>query len=132
MSFILILLFLDRSSVTLESQKLHIIEKWRRLDIVGAAILSGGLCCLLLALQWAGDRYPWRSPQVIGLFTGSGLILVLFFVIQWRLGRDSTIPLHVLSQRSVLSGSAFELFINMSNYTVPFRLSRFCSSATYL
>ena len=118
MSFFLILLFLDLNGVTMEDRKLPIRVKLRRLDLVGAAILICGLCCLLLALQWGGTSLPWRSSRVIGLLTGSGLILVCFFLLQWKLGDDSTMPLHVLFQRSVAFGSGFELFLNMSNYAV--------------
>ena len=99
-------------------QKLPIRIKLRRLDLVGAVILISALCCLLLALQWGGISLPWRSPRVIGLLTGSGLILICFFLLQWKLGDDGTMPLHVLYQRSIAFGSAFELFVNMSNYTV--------------
>lgn len=117
-SFFLILLFLDLNGVSMKDRKLPIRVKLRRLDLVGAAILICGLCCLLLALQWGGTSVPWRSSRIIGLLIGSGLILICFFLLQWRLGDDSTMPLPVLFQRSVAFGSGFELFLNMSNYTV--------------
>ena len=128
-SFILILLFLDLKGVTVEDRMLPIRVKLRRLDLVGAAILISCLCCLLLALQWGGTSLPWRSSRIIGLLTGSGLILVCFFLLQWKLGNDSTMPLHVLFQRSVAFGSGFELFINMSNYTVQSLRSRLAASS---
>ena len=96
--------------------------KIRRLDLLGATILIAGLCCLLLALQWGGTQFSWRSARIIGLLVGSGLILILFFVIQWWLGEDSTMPLHVLCQRSVAFGSGFELLVNMSNYAIGYYL----------
>ncbi len=117
-SFILILIFLNLEGAIMPEQKLPMKTKLRRLDLIGAAFLISALCCLLLALQWGGISLPWRSSRVIGLLTGSGLILVCFFLLQWKLGDDGTMPLHVLYQRSIAFGSAFELFVNMSNYTV--------------
>ena len=117
-SFFLILLFLDLNGVTMEDRNLPIRVKLRRLDLVGAAILICALCCLLLALQWGGTSVPWRSSRIIGLLIGSGLILICFFLLQWRLSDDGTMPLPVLFQRSVAFGSGFELFLNISNYTV--------------
>ncbi len=37
---------------------------WRglkRLDFVGAALVLTLITCLLLALQWGGNEYPWTS-----------------------------------------------------------------------
>lgn len=117
-SFILILVFLSRKDMTANEQKIPIKAKLRRLDLGGAAILISGLCCLLLALQWGGTTLPWRSARIVGLCTASGIIIILFFLLQWRLGDDSTMPLHVLFQRSIAVGSCFELLINMCNYAV--------------
>ena len=118
MSLVLIMLSLDLKGVTTDDRKLPLRVKTRRLDLLGAAILVSGLCCLLLALQWGGTSLPWRSSRIIGLLTGTGLILICFFLLQWKIGDNATMPLHVLFQRSVAFGSGFELFVNMSNYAV--------------
>ena len=117
-SLVLIMLSLDLKGVTTDDRKLSLRVKTRRLDLLGAAILVSGLCCLLLALQWGGTSLPWRSSRIIGLLTGTGLILICFFLLQWKIGDNATMPLHVLSQRSIAFGSGFELFVNMSNYAV--------------
>ena len=38
-----------------------------KIDYLGIALLLGTVTPLLLALSWAGSRYDWVSPQVIGL-----------------------------------------------------------------
>src|SRR6202035_4836148 len=43
-------------------------ERWHELDIAGAALMMASAIALLLALTWGGTRYPWVSPQVLGLF----------------------------------------------------------------
>jgi hypothetical protein len=81
--------------------------KLRRLDYVGATLIFGAICCLLLAIQWGGTTYAWSSSRIIGLFVGLGVLLTTFTVLQWRLGDGATIPFRILGQRSVLMGSLF-------------------------
>src|SRR3954447_15015052 len=37
-----------------------------RVDWLGAAVLTIGVSCILLACAWGGTTYAWDSPQVIG------------------------------------------------------------------
>jgi len=36
-----------------------------QLDFFGTAAFVPGIVCLLLALQWGGFDYPWRSARII-------------------------------------------------------------------
>jgi EmrB/QacA subfamily drug resistance transporter len=49
-----------------------------KVDYLGAALLCAWVVPMLLAFSWAGDRYPWLSPEVIGFFVWSGLALAAF------------------------------------------------------
>lgn len=51
-----------------------------KIDYLGSALLIAWTVPLLLALTWGGNQYAWDSWQVIGLFVGSAVALVLFFV----------------------------------------------------
>src|SRR5919198_3724077 len=51
------------------------IKTASRLDIPGAALLSGGLVCLLVALT-EGESWGWTSGGVLGLAAGAVLLLV--------------------------------------------------------
>src|SRR5262249_28048051 len=42
------------------------------LDYRGVVLLLASIVPLLLAFSWAGSRYDWLSPQVIGFFTWAG------------------------------------------------------------
>lgn len=95
------------------------------MDGLGAVSLIGGITCLLLALQWGGQTSPWRSSKIIGLFTGSAVLLILFGLLQWRLGEYATIPLRILGQRSILMGSIFIALLDMTAYTVSGILPRY-------
>ena len=93
-------------------------QKLKQLDIIGMTLIIASICCLLLAMQWGGEKLPWNSSKVIGLFVGSGLMLILFFIVQWRLGDDATLPLSILKQRSIFSGAWYLFFLAMPTYVV--------------
>lgn len=64
------------------------------------------------------EKYSWQSSELIGLFVGAGLLLVLFILLQIKVGENATIPLRILWQRSVLMGSCYIFFVNMANFLV--------------
>jgi EmrB/QacA subfamily drug resistance transporter len=76
-----------------------------RLDIPGAALLLAGVVPLLLAFSWAGSRYDWISPQVIGLFVWAIAALAAFCYVETRT-EQPLLPLSLFKNRvfSVASG----------------------------
>jgi hypothetical protein len=58
------------------------MDKLRRCDPIGAALLITCLVLLFLALEWGGSVLPYSSPQVWGCFLGSGMIGIGFAVSQ--------------------------------------------------
>lgn len=109
-------------------------DKLKRLDPAGVVLLLGSVSCLLVALQWGGDKYPWHSSQVIGLFIGFGLLLIIFGGVQWYMDEAATIPLRLLSQRNVLFGSLASCLMSMSAntklYYMPFFFQAVLGSST--
>lgn len=55
-----------------------------RLDLLGAALLIAGTCCLLLTLGWGGNAYAWSSPPVLGLGTATLAAFVLLAIVERR------------------------------------------------
>lgn len=75
-----------------------------KLDAIGAALMMLAAVSLLLALSSGGARYPWASPQIIGLVAASALLWALF---AWRLMRaqEPFLPLNVLGNKVVRSAA---------------------------
>lgn len=71
-------------------------------DYVGTALLVGGTVCILLAVSWGGNDFPWRDARVIGTFVGGGVILTLFGISQ-HVVRDPLIPPMAVQSRAVLT-----------------------------
>jgi EmrB/QacA subfamily drug resistance transporter len=72
-----------------------------KLDFLGAALLSASSVMALLALVWAGDKYAWGSSQIIGLLSGSVVVLG-FFIWQEARHPEPILPLHLFRNRVFL------------------------------
>lgn len=106
-------------------------EKLARMDTIGTILLVASVVCLLIALQWGGITYPWKSSKVIGLFIGAGLLFTVFVGLQWRLGERATIPLRILRQRSVIMGAWFLFFLSVPVYVVRLQVGIYTLGPCY-
>ncbi len=76
-----------------------------RFDVPGAALILASVVPLLLAFSWAGSRYDWLSPEVLGLFACAALGLAAFCYVETRV-EQPLLPLSLFKNRifSVSSG----------------------------
>lgn len=76
------------------------------IDWLGAGLLVAGVSCLLLALSWGGNEYPWGSGVIIGLFV-AGAVLAVLFVLQEARVAEPILPLRLFrSATFALANSA--------------------------
>jgi len=67
-------------------------------DYRGIALLCATVVPLLMAFSWAGDRYEWLSPQVIGFFGWAIAGLALFTYFEMR-SEEPILPMHLFKNR---------------------------------
>ena len=84
-------------------------ERKHKLDILGAVLMMASAVLLLLALTWGGTRFPWGSPQIIGMIIAAGFVSLAF---GWHLARSDEpfLPLSVLANPVMLMGTAANSF----------------------
>jgi len=104
---VLVLLVILKPPPTKNSDSLR--EQFKKLDPWGTAVFLPGVICLILALEWGGTTYPWSNPRIIALFILGGLLLIIFIVIQFKSGDYATVPIRIISQRSVASGFFYSI-----------------------
>ncbi|GKZ38418.1 hypothetical protein AbraIFM66950_010607 [Aspergillus brasiliensis] len=97
-------------------------EKIKQFDIPGIVLLVPGIVCLLLALQWGGQIYPWNNGRVIALLTLAGILLIGFSAVQVLLPKTATLPPRIIKQRSVAAACWTTLTINCGNYIIIYFL----------
>lgn len=93
-------------------------ERLEQLDYIGPSLFIPANICLVLALQWGGSTYPWTSPTILGLFSGFAIIIPIWLYSQFRLGEKATIPLRIMTSRTMIYSSIFG-FLTTSAFTIP-------------
>jgi EmrB/QacA subfamily drug resistance transporter len=86
------------------------VERTRhRIDVAGALLLATGGTLLLLALLEGGVRWGWGSPQSLGVFVVSALLLLAFVRVE-RTAPEPVLPLWIFRSR-VLNAAAAASFV---------------------
>ena len=100
-----------------------ILPTLKKLDIVGFAIFAPAAIQFLLALEWGGSRYVWKSSTIIGLFCGATGTFCVFLAWEHRRGDSAMIPFSIIRRRIVwCSCSVAFLFLgsmSVTSYYMP-------------
>jgi MFS family permease len=94
------------------------LQRAKKLDLVGALLFMPSILMVLLALQWGGNEYPWKSATIIGLFCGFGVLSSVFVTWQVHKGNDAMIPLQLLGRRTIIASSLTTFFTFGSLFVV--------------
>ncbi|KAA0699364.1 MFS transporter [Neorhizobium sp. P12A] len=76
----------------------------RRIDYLGAALLTISTTSFLLVLALGGSEWPWNSPNIIGL-VALALVAGIFFVFHVRREPEPVLPLDLFNNRTFVIAS---------------------------
>ncbi|CAG9984031.1 unnamed protein product [Clonostachys byssicola] len=93
-----------------------VLKRLQELDFAGAVLFAGAIVMVLLALQWGGTAYLWRSATIIGLFLGGAGLGFVFATWQWHKGDDAMIPPRLMMERTQFFACMTEFFAMGSVY----------------
>ncbi|HET9949512.1 MAG TPA: MDR family MFS transporter [Longimicrobiales bacterium] len=93
-------------------------------DLVGAALLLGGLVPAILAIQLDHTAHPWTSPLTLGLF-GAGALLLTGFVLRSRSSASPILELRLFENRVFRTANVATFFIGASFMSVTIFLPLF-------
>ncbi|KAL6249510.1 hypothetical protein RBB50_003363 [Rhinocladiella similis] len=82
-------------------------QKVARLDPIGTTCFLPCVVCLLLALQWGGITYKWSDARIVVLLTLSGVLAVVFVLVQAWQRENALVPPRIFLQRSIFAGTMF-------------------------
>ncbi|RDW76052.1 hypothetical protein BP5796_06873 [Coleophoma crateriformis] len=94
-----------------QGAKLTTKQTIARLDPIGFLTFAPTCIMFLLALEWGGSKYPWKSATIIGLFCGGAGMLFVFGVCEHRRGDTAMIPLALLRQRALYCSCLASIFL---------------------
>ncbi|MFG2519403.1 MFS transporter [Streptomyces sp. NPDC048527] len=92
-----------------------------RLDIPGAATVTGGLLLLVYGLTQAGET-GWGAPTTLAALLAGAALLVAFRFVEKR-ATAPLVPLHILGRRSVIWGNAAGLIAFVTETSLVFLLT---------
>ncbi|MDD1747096.1 MAG: MFS transporter [Methanomassiliicoccales archaeon] len=101
------------------------IRRKEKVDVPGAAMISGGVLSLLLALT-QGQEWGWTDVKILGLFSLSAVLIFTF--IWWEVKGTKTpiVSIKLMRVRGIAGANIAALFVGMSMFlmfqTLPFFL----------
>ncbi|KAG0040732.1 hypothetical protein BGZ82_010550 [Podila clonocystis] len=97
-------------------------DKIKRIDILGSVILMGSVILILLPLSWGGSKHPWDSATIIGLLVGGVLATIAFILIEWKVPKEPTVPIHLFKIRNLWATYSSLFFGGMAFFGILFYL----------
>jgi hypothetical protein len=94
---------------------LHTPSIRHRIDVLGAALLSGGVTALTLFTTWGGSQYAWSSTTIVGLGVVGVLLLGVF--VWWETkAAEPILPLSLFRSRVFSVANAMGFTIGMAMF----------------
>jgi MFS family permease len=94
----------------------------RRLDVAGAATLTGGMAILVYGIVSA-DTHPWGSAHTIATLAAGAAVLILFLLIEARFAPSPIVPLRTFRRRSLSVANALSTIVGLVVFGNYFFLS---------
>jgi EmrB/QacA subfamily drug resistance transporter len=82
-----------------------------KIDYLGSFFLSLTLIPLLLGFSWAGTKYDWDSPEILGLFGASAVFLIIFLLVE-RKAQSPVLPLYLFRNDIVTISNVVGFIMN--------------------
>jgi MFS family permease len=108
------------------------LEHITRLDPLGTFFFVPSMVCLILALQWGGSTYAWGSWRIILLLVLFGLTLIAFAIVQVKMPKTATIPVKVITQRTMLACAWYTFFGGGGMMLVVYYIPLWCRCLPFL
>jgi len=83
-------------------------RRHHRIDYAGAALLTGGMTLLILAVLEGGQAWAWNSVWSVGAFAVGGLLLAAFVLVELR-AEEPVLPLRLFSRRLLVTTTLISL-----------------------
>lgn len=104
-------------------------QHWASFDYIGLGLWMPAIVCLILILQLGGQKYSWSSGAMIALYVLTPLLFAAYVFRQWKAGDDALTPARIMSQRTMIVGCLYMLFISCIETQIPYFLPIYFQTA---
>ncbi|MFI5611699.1 MFS transporter [Amycolatopsis sp. NPDC051903] len=95
-----------------------------RLDVLGAALVTGGLSLLVYGIVSASAR-GWADPVTLGGLSLGVAVLAGFALVEWRRGEAALVPLRVFRMRVPMLANAVAAVVGVALFGMYFFVAAF-------
>jgi EmrB/QacA subfamily drug resistance transporter len=85
------------------------VKRSHKIDYAGAAVITGAVTTLLLAISWSGPTNGWGAGMTIGLLVAAAVLAVAFVFVELKVS-EPIIPMDLFKGR-IFSGYAGYAFL---------------------
>jgi EmrB/QacA subfamily drug resistance transporter len=82
-----------------------------KIDYWGSLFLSVSIITLLLGFSWAGTKYAWGSPEILGLFSATLIGIVILIFIERKV-KSPVLPLSLFKNGIVTISNSIGFLMN--------------------
>lgn len=104
----------------------------KRVDFLGAILLSTSLVLLLLGLNSGGNLVPWTHPLVIVSLPLSAVTFIGFVVVEDRFASEPIIPVRLLLHRTVAAACLTNWFVTMAVFAMFYYVPIYFQSVMHM
>ncbi|KAI8081919.1 major facilitator superfamily domain-containing protein [Gilbertella persicaria] len=97
-------------------------DKLKRVDYVGTLIVLAFATLFLLALNFGGQTFPWKSAAVIVPLVLSVLLVGLLILVEKKFAKEPLMPPRLFKNRSVVSVLITNWFFGMTFFSAVYYL----------
>ncbi|KAJ7163944.1 putative efflux pump antibiotic resistance protein [Mycena crocata] len=119
---VMVFLFKMPKSADHKMENISLAERINQFDPWGTLVFIPAIVSLLLALQWGGSKYAWKSGRIIGLFVVFGVLIIVFIGVQIWKQDAATVPPRIFKQRSIWAASWYAVCMGASFFILVFYL----------
>ncbi|KAG8980678.1 hypothetical protein FRB90_007547 [Tulasnella sp. 427] len=104
-------------------------SKMRRMDWIGNLLIIAGTTLSIVALTWAGVKYPWSSYKVLVPLVLGLAIIAVFFVYEARVAVEPVVPWELVNNRNSFIGYASVFLHGVVSTVIIYYLPTYFQSA---
>jgi hypothetical protein len=97
-------------------------EKLKRVDYAGTFIVLGFATLFLLALNFGGQTFPWKSAAVIVPLVLSFVLVGLLVIVEVKFAKEPLMPPRLFKNRSVVAIIFVNWFMGMTFFAAVYFL----------
>ncbi|KAF0525388.1 MFS general substrate transporter [Gigaspora margarita] len=97
-----------------------LLDKFKRIDIIGNIIIISSTVCILLSLSWGGSNYAWDSPVIIVLLCVGILGYTMFGLVENYIAVKPIAPPYLFKNFNVVSCFLLNMFMGMVKHSYVF------------